>query len=101
MNNEWKPLYEEEVFDNWGNNEAGVLANEDGDVLFYHIFPDGENGPCYVHIYNSIWMMDESEECCFLANNDNWDTLYKVLNNSDGYDLVGDDGILHQIEFKK
>lgn len=102
MKLKWKIIYDEEVFDHWGENIAGViLCNDGGDVLFFHTHPHEENGPLYTHIYNSIWMDDDSEECCFLDTDENMDILFNALNNAENIcDITGDDGLLHQIEFK-
>lgn len=96
--NKWDFKYEEEVFDHWGYNCAGVLTNGE-DFLFFHIVPDEPDGKLYCHIYNSIWMMDESEECCYLWTAENDELVTEALNNCKDSNFCGDDSIFHQIEF--
>ena len=99
--NKWNFKYEEEVFDDWGQNIAGVLTNDE-DYLFFHIIPHSDGGKLFCHIYNSIWMMDDTEECCYLWTAENDEILLDALNKSEGIiGITGDDGLLHQIDFKE
>lgn len=96
MENKWDFKYEEEVFDDWGYNCAGVLTNGK-DFLFFHIIPDKPDGKLYCHIYNSIWMMSESEECCYLWTAENDERMINTLNETDDFGDIGK--ILSKIEF--
>ena len=96
----WDFRHEEEVYDDWGTNLAGVITNGE-DFLFYHFVPKEKDGDIFCHIYNSIWMDDSTEECCYLWTSENDEILINALNNAEKGDYCGDDSILHQIEFKK
>ena len=100
MKNKWEFTYDEEVFDHWGQNIAGIITNGEN-YLFYHVHPHEDGGNEYCHVYNSIWMMDESEECCYLWTAENDEILLDALNNAKSIiDIIGDDGLLHKLEFK-
>ena len=97
----WDFAYDEEVFDDWGNNIAGLITNGE-DYLFYHVYPHEKGGKEYLHIYNSIWMSDDTEECCYLWTAENDEILINALNEAKSIvDITGDDGLLHQIEFSQ
>ena len=97
--NKWKFIYEEEVYDDWGINYAGILSNGK-ELIFAHSFPMEKDGPSYMHLYSSIWMEEETEECKFLDTSDNENILLNALDNAGDVDVLGDEGLLHQIEFK-
>ena len=97
----WDFVYDEEVFDDWGQNIIGLLSNGE-DYLFYHVYPHKEGGEAYCHIYNSIIMDDSMEECCYLWTSENDEILVNALNEAKSIiDITGDDGLLHQLEFKR
>lgn len=99
MKNKWDFTYDEEVFDDWGQNIGGLITNGD-DYLFYHVYPHKNGGEPYCHIYNSIWMSDDTEECCYPWTSENDEILINALNNAESIiGITGDDGLLHQIEF--
>ena len=99
MKNKWDFVYDEEVFDDWGQNIGGLITNGD-DYLFYHVYPHKNGGEPYCHIYNSIWMNDDTEECCYPWTSENDEILINALNNAESIiGITGDDGLLHQIEF--
>ena len=57
----WDFTYDEEVFDHWGQNIAGIITNGEN-YLFYHVRPHEDGGKEYCHVYSSIWMMDGSDK---------------------------------------
>lgn len=78
---------------------AGLLTNGK-DYLYWRTDPTEHNGDeTFCHIYNSILMDDDSEECCYPWSAENDELVVNGL-NSDPENYSGDDSALRQIEFR-
>lgn len=99
----WKFLADENFPDEWGANSAGVLT--DGThFLYWHALKDNENDPVETcHIYNSIYMTEDTEEIYYPWTAENDALVIAALNASNEQNdnhWCGDDSALRQIEFK-
>lgn len=99
----WKFLADEDFPDEWGANSAGVLT--DGTrFLYWHAFKENEKDPIETcHIYNSVYMTDDTEEIRYPWTAENDALVIEALNacneKNDNH-WYGDDSALRQIEFK-
>lgn len=97
----WEFKADEDFPDEWGANSAGVLT--DGThFLYWHAFKENENDPVETcHIYNSIFMTEDTEEVRYPWTASNDSLIIQTLNNlSSPSAWCGDDSDLLQIEFK-
>lgn len=96
----WDFKYEQEVWDHAGTNLVGVLTNGEK-FLFFHVFRDDEDKPLLCHIYNSILMFPETEECSYGWTAENDSLVIEALNNCSPERICGENSVLREIEFNK
>lgn len=94
----WDFKYEQEVWDHAGTNLVGVLTNGEK-FLFFHVFRDDEDKPLLCHIYNSILMSPETEECSYGWSAENDSLVIEALNNCQPERIWGENSVLREIEF--
>jgi len=97
----WDFRYEEEFPDTDGANQMGVLTNGKY-YLFYHVFADDERKTEICHIYSSLNMTEETEECSYPWTSENDSLLLEFLNNlEDETDFCGEGSPIRLIKFNE
>lgn len=96
----WDFRYEEEVPDTAGANILGILTNGRY-YLFFHVYADEEGQSERCHIYSSVIMDPENEECSYLWTSENDCILLQCLNElKDETDFCGEGSPIRSLQFK-
>lgn len=102
IDNKWKFIYDEEIYDSWGLNSVGVISNGKS-VLFYRTISSSNGGTEICSIYSSMQCLISGEEAevSYPWTSDNDDKLLEALNSlHDSSRLCGENSILGEIDFQ-
>ena len=70
-------------------------------VLFFHAFADEKGGPVICHVYNSIYLLPETQVCEYLWTAENDELLLARLSSLYGsFCFRNTDGPLSRVSFK-
>lgn len=95
----WDFVYDEGFPDTAGQNEMGVIS--DGEhYLFYHAYAEEEGQPEICHIYSSLNMDEDTEECSYPWTAENDSILLECLNNLENEtDFCGEGSPIRTLKF--
>ena len=97
----WDFQYEEEFPDTAGTNQMGVLTNGEY-YLFFHVFAEEEGKLERCHIYSSLNMTGDNEECSYPWTSENDSLLLECLNSlKDKTDFCGEGSPIRSIKFNE
>ena len=97
----WDFKYEEEFPDTAGVNQMGLLTNGRY-FLFFHVFADEDGKMERCHIYSSLNMTEDNEECSYPWTSENDSLLLECLNNlEDETDFCGEGSPIRKITFSE